>query len=85
LPFALFGMTDASFHASDEELHYPMARYACQWLHDRGKLWPFYRRWRDGVTSDPTGENAFAQVMGTTPSPRLRVGGLEGAAALPPT
>jgi hypothetical protein len=65
---ALFGMTDASFHDGDEELHYAMARYACQWLDARGKLWPFYRAWRDGVTSDPTGEKAFAQVMDTTPA-----------------
>ncbi|MDP9003066.1 MAG: hypothetical protein M3O46_23495 [Myxococcota bacterium] len=31
-----------------------MARYACQWLDDRGALWDFYRAWRDGVMRDPS-------------------------------
>jgi hypothetical protein len=65
---ALFAMTDDDFHAGDEKLHYAMARYACQWLDERGKLWAFYRAWRSGAVRDPTGERAFAQVMGETPA-----------------
>ena len=49
-------MSDATFRDDDESLHYAMARYACQWLDERGQLWSFYRAWRDDVTDDPTGE-----------------------------
>jgi hypothetical protein len=65
---ALFGMTDAAFRDGDEPLHYAMARYACQWLDQRGKLWAFYRAWRDTRDTDPTGERAFAAVVGQTPA-----------------
>jgi hypothetical protein len=63
----LFGMSDARFRDADEPLHYAMARYACQWLDDHGKLWAFYRAWRDGVEGDPSGEKAFASVVGQAP------------------
>lgn len=63
----LFGMPDETFRGDDEDLHYAMARYVCQWLDERGKLWSFYQRWRDSVASDPTGEKAFAAVVGMTP------------------
>jgi hypothetical protein len=65
---ALFVMSDSRFRDDDEPLHYAMARYVCQWLDERGKLWTFYRAWRDGVDDDPTGERAFAQAMGQTPA-----------------
>jgi hypothetical protein len=64
---ALFGMTNDRFRDADEPLHYAMARYACQWLDERGKLWAFYRAWRDGRTTDPTGERAFAAAVGQAP------------------
>jgi Protein of unknown function (DUF1570) len=63
----LFGMSDDTFRNDAEDLHYAMARYACQWLDARGKLWAFYRAWRDGVATDPTGEKAFASALGQTP------------------
>jgi hypothetical protein len=63
---ALFRMSDPGFHEGDENLHYAVARYACQWLDERGKLWAFYRAWRDSVGDDPTGEMAFERVMGET-------------------
>jgi hypothetical protein len=44
-----------------------MARSACQWLDAKGKLWEFYRGWRDGFALDPTGEAAFARAVGVTP------------------
>jgi hypothetical protein len=65
---ALFAMTDARFRGEDEDLHYAMARYACQWLDEHGKLWSFYRAWRDDAEQDPTGAKAFAAVMGETPA-----------------
>jgi hypothetical protein len=64
---ALFGMKNARFRGESESLHYASARYVCQWLDARGQLWPFYRAWRDGVASDPTGAKAFLAVTGKTP------------------
>lgn len=49
-----------------------MARYACQWLDERGKLWPFYRAWRDGVRDDPSGEKAFERIVGMTQAEMAR-------------
>lgn len=63
----LFGMRDDVFRGDGEDLHYAMARYVCQWLDERGKLWAFYQRWRDTVATDPTGEKAFEEVVGMTP------------------
>ncbi len=65
---ALFGMTDETFRDDAEDLHYAMARYVCQWLDERGKLWAFYQAWRDNAADDPTGVRAFASVMGKPPS-----------------
>lgn len=62
----MFGMQDELFRSDNEDLHYAMARYACQWLDERGKLWAFYQRWRDTVGVDPTGEKAFKDVVGMT-------------------
>lgn len=64
---ALFGMDDETFRNDAEDLHYAMARYTCQWLDGKGKLWDFYRGWRDGVADDPNGEKAFAAAMGASP------------------
>jgi hypothetical protein len=63
---ALFGMTDVDFER-DEDLHMAMARYACQWLDEQGKLWTFYRAWRDAGSSDESGAKAFVQAVGMTP------------------
>jgi hypothetical protein len=66
---ALFALSDDAFHnAGDEDLHYAMARYLCQWLDERAQLWGFYQTWRDGFARDPTGETTFAQVVGMTPA-----------------
>ena len=64
----VFGMRDEVFRSEDEDLHYALARYICQWLDERGKLWPFYQRWRDTVATDPTGNKAFQEVVGMTPT-----------------
>jgi hypothetical protein len=71
---ALFEMPDADFRATDEDLHYAMARELCRWLDSRGQLWPFYRAWRDAVaegvasTSAEDGERVFAKVVGKRPA-----------------
>ncbi len=64
----LFGMSNETFRGDHEDLNYALARYVCQWLDERGKLWPFFQRYRDTFSSDPTGEAAFREVLGTTPS-----------------
>jgi hypothetical protein len=63
----LFGMSDETFRGEGEDLNYAVARYVCHWLDTRGKLWPFYQRWRDTFRDDPSGEVAFADVVGMTP------------------
>ena len=63
----LFEMSDATFRGDGEDLHYAMARFACQWLDQKGKLWAFYQRWRDSVADDPYGTKAFEAVVGETP------------------
>ncbi len=55
-------VTDATFR-SHESLHYAVAREALRWLHSQGLLWPWYAAWRDGVLTDPTGEQAFQAVV----------------------
>ncbi len=67
LPHTLFGMSDATFRDDDESLHYSLARYFCQWLDERGKLWEFYHAYRDARTEDPSGEQSFKKVVGRTP------------------
>ena len=44
------------------------------WMDGQSKLWPFYHAWRDGFSSDPTGERAFATTMGKTPAELTRRG-----------
>lgn len=76
---SLFAMDTAAFLTLDpahpdagatdpakENRHYALARYFAQWADRQGKLWPFYRAYRDGVASDPRGERAFAAVFGRT-------------------
>lgn len=65
---ALFGMTDDVFRGDKESLNYATARYLCQWLDQKNLLWPFYQRWRDDFEADPSGEKAFAAVVGKTPA-----------------
>jgi hypothetical protein len=69
---SLFGMADATFRNDQESLHYAIARYACQWLDERGFLWPFYHAYRDDSASDPTGEAAFTKVVGKKPADATR-------------
>ena len=62
-----FSELQTTFRGDNEDLHYALARYVCQWLDERGKLWAFYQRWRDTVATDPSGEKAFKEVVGMTP------------------
>lgn len=64
----LVGMSNTEFRGSKEGLNYATARYFCQWLESKGKLWAFYHAFRDGYAKDPTGEKAFVAVMGKSPA-----------------
>ncbi|HEY1695697.1 MAG TPA: hypothetical protein VGG39_26195 [Polyangiaceae bacterium] len=70
---ALFGMSDLAFRgdsASTSALNEAMARATCQWLDERGALWPFYRAWRDARADagDLDGVAAFRRIRGQTPA-----------------
>jgi hypothetical protein len=64
----LLAMSDDDFRGRGRDLHYAMARNFCQWLDDRGALWPFYRAWRADWAADPTGDRAFQQALGAAPA-----------------
>lgn len=65
---ALFQLNDATFRDEDEDLHYALARYFCQWLDQQGKLWPFYQRFRDHYLEDPSGEQSLQATLNTSPA-----------------
>jgi hypothetical protein len=65
---ALFAMRDGEFRGDEESLNYATARYFCQWMESRGKLWSFYHAWRDDFAHDPTGDKAFVATMGASPT-----------------
>ena len=65
---ALFSMSDPAFASGDRSLHYATARALCEWLDERGELWPFYRAWRDHVERDPDGTFALRAAIGKTPA-----------------
>lgn len=63
----LMAQDDDVFRGDKEDLHYATARYLCQWLDEQGKLWTFYRAFRDHVKDDPRGAKAFEAATGMTP------------------
>jgi hypothetical protein len=64
----LFALDDAAFRGPDEDLNYATARYFCLWLDQQGKLWSFYRAFRDHRDTDPSGAEALSTVLGKTPA-----------------
>jgi hypothetical protein len=44
-----------------------LARYVCLWLQDRGWLWDFVHRFRDGFDTDRSGMRSFEEVTGMSP------------------
>ena len=77
---ALFGLPDTEFLGKNETTdeakedvqlwHYATARYVLQWLDqfEPRAMWRFYEEYRDTRDVDPTGEQAFARVVGRTPA-----------------
>lgn len=67
----LFTLRDDASFKQDRALAYALAREALRFMREKhgDALWRFYRSWRDGVLTDPTGERAFAASMdGKTPA-----------------
>lgn len=63
----VLALEDRAFFARDVDLHYALARFLCQWLDERGQLWPFYAKWRGSAAQDPEGVAAFREVVGESP------------------
>jgi hypothetical protein len=63
----LFHLSDEEFRGANEGRNYALARYVCQWLDGKGKLWEFYHAYRDGFADDKKGLAAFSKVMEHTP------------------
>lgn len=67
----LFTLRDDASFKQDRALGYALAREALRFMYQEhgDALWRFYRSWRDGILTDPTGERAFASAMdGKTPA-----------------
>jgi len=65
-PFSLrelFSMGRKPF-MKDASLAYAQARYVMYYLHERGRLDDFYRRYKDTFAADPHGISAFEAAMG---------------------
>lgn len=60
----LFAMTRETFTGKNEWLHYAVAHDFCWWMEKRGKLWAFYRTWREHADKDGSGRWSFKQVVG---------------------
>lgn len=56
-------MTDNDFRGPQEGLNYAQARYFYMYMQEKGLLRSFYRRFRGGVTTDPTGVQFVRDVF----------------------
>lgn len=56
-------LTTPRFRGENESLNYAHARYFCMYLQQQSKLVPLYRRFRDGVTRDPSGARFVRDVF----------------------
>jgi hypothetical protein len=61
---ALLATTSDEFYGAEDETD-ARARYLCYYLQEHGLLLDFYRRFRAGRDSDPTGAAALRAVLGT--------------------
>ncbi len=67
----LFTLRDDKSFKEDRALAYALSREALRFMRQKhgDALWRFYRSFRDGALTDPTGEHAFASAMdGKTPA-----------------
>lgn len=57
------------FHGRHQRRSYAHARYFCMWLHDRGVLEDFYRRFRQHACDDPHGLAAAVALLSPCGTP----------------
>jgi len=60
----LLHTSDSEFYGPRSGIYYAQARYLCYYLQERGLLREFYRRFRAGCASDPTGYRTLKEVLG---------------------
>ena len=61
---ALTQLTDEQFYSDDRAIHYAQARYLLYYLQESDLLIPFYRAFRSGRASDPTGHATLVATLG---------------------
>jgi hypothetical protein len=59
-----FSMTTERFYTEERGIHFSLAHDFCRWMDSIGKLWPFYRFWRENAEKDHLGRWSFQKVMG---------------------
>jgi hypothetical protein len=60
----LVATTTDQFYGERSGLHYAMARYLLYWLQQQGKLRQFYKDFRAGAATDPTGAATLRRSLG---------------------
>jgi len=60
----LLHTSESEFYGPRSGIYYAQARYLCYYLQERGLLREFYRRFRAGCASDPTGYRTLKEVLG---------------------
>lgn len=64
LPFRTFFTMGQKTFLKTPALSYAQAKYVVYYLHHRGRLADFYRRYKAAYTKDPSGLKAFEAVLG---------------------
>jgi hypothetical protein len=59
-------VSEPRVRADHQGIDYAHARYFCLYLQQRGLLEPFYRKFRSGVGSDPTGLRTLENLFGAS-------------------
>jgi hypothetical protein len=59
-------VTRGTVRGGHEAIDYAHARYFCLYLQQRGLLEPFYRKFRDAVEQDSTGDRTLCRLLGVT-------------------
>ncbi len=60
----LLATPDSVFPGRDVALPCAMARFFCQWLDERGQIWPFHAKGRASAATDPDGSAALREGLG---------------------
>lgn len=58
-------ISSREIHEDDQAVEYAHARYFCLYLQQRNLLPFFYRKFRDRISSDPSGLRTLCEILGT--------------------